>query len=232
MQEEDEEEDSDSGDEEHIREAKRFADSDEMWSGPRAEAGTLEELEEMLGATGILDGSDEDESEESEDDNDNALSLKMVAPPVEESEPVKQLSKKEQKRLEDEAFERELAEALNAVGAPALAPAADASAASAASKEDKGGDGGDTDSSSSKKKKKKKNNKKKGGGDGEAAAAPAAAPAVELTPMSEEDIAKAKEALAAKIKDKAAKKAQDRKQANGAPHTHTHTHTRTHAHLP
>lgn len=138
----------------------------------------------------------------------------MVAPPIEKSEPVRQLSKKEQKRLEDEAFERELAEALEAAGAP---PLADATAdAGAPTGDDNGGDG-DGDGSSSSKKKKKKKNKKKGGGDGESgdAAAPAAAPVVELTPKSEEEIEKAKEALAAKLKEKAAKKALSRKNANG-----------------
>ena len=40
----DDDEDSDSGDEAHQTEARRVADSDEMWSGPRAEAGTLEEV--------------------------------------------------------------------------------------------------------------------------------------------------------------------------------------------
>lgn len=41
----DEDEDSDSGDEARQTQAKRVTDSDEMWSGPRAEAGTLEEVQ-------------------------------------------------------------------------------------------------------------------------------------------------------------------------------------------
>eukprot|EP00035_Acanthoeca_spectabilis_P020777 m.434572 g.434572 ORF g.434572 m.434572 type:complete len:286 (-) comp17734_c0_seq1:255-1112(-) len=180
-----------------------------LWSGPRVEAGTLEELEELMEQQGYKDETDtEDESEQSEEDEES-LSLKLVAPPVvEKAEPVKQLSKKEKKKLEDEAFERELAEALAAAGtAPPPAQPAPPAAAAAAQPEGEGS-----------KKKKNKKKKKKGGyaGGGDAAAPKEVAEEapVEIKVKSEEEIAKAKAALAAKMNAAANKKATERRKAN------------------
>eukprot|EP00037_Helgoeca_nana_P027794 m.321810 g.321810 ORF g.321810 m.321810 type:complete len:227 (-) comp27594_c3_seq9:6167-6847(-) len=144
-----EEEEDSQDDESYERELAQEAAKaeEEMWAGPRAEAGTMEELEELMEAQGFRNEESETETEESEDEEE-PLSLKLVAPPIEKVEPVNQLSKKELKKLEDDAFERELAEALVAAGAPPLPEATEPAANANA---DAGGE-----SSSSKKKKKKK----------------------------------------------------------------------------
>lgn len=124
------------------------------------------------------------------------------------------LSKKEKKRLEDEEFERQLAEALGTaqntnkvVDDPKKNKSNDASGAD-------GADGGADGRNGTNNKKKKRKNKNKGKGGVTSAAAETAPSPKPIVAKSEGDLEKARHAKLAKIKAAEAKHLCERKKVN------------------
>eukprot|EP00039_Didymoeca_costata_P018797 m.335022 g.335022 ORF g.335022 m.335022 type:complete len:273 (+) comp17493_c0_seq1:223-1041(+) len=206
---ESDDEDLEDDDEPEVDEEGNNEDGDEEdWSGPHVSGTTVEELELAL-SQHYRDMESSDEESESEEE---AEDIKLVAPVLAKKPepPAQPLSKKEQKRLADLEFERQLAEAMGTV------PDSEKAGADTATKEKKEEpkqeekEQSESSSSNNKKKKKKKNKKK--AAEPAPEAKPEVAPAKELT---EDEIQAARQALAAK-KEAARQKAMEKKKIENA----------------
>jgi len=198
---------------------------DDDWSGPHVAGATVEELEAVLAAQySEYKDSDESEGDDSDDEPEDPSKddLTLFIPEVKPKVDVKILSKKEQKRLADEAFERELQEAMGAVKDEPAKEAPKEEKKEEPSEEPE--DGGDDDDAGSKKKK-DKNKKKKAKAKAAAAkkAADAAAAVAEAAkaaepedtgPLSVEQKEEAQKQIMAKLAAAKDKKYKSRKKEN------------------